>query len=79
MKKVRVFRVKVETTNALADTFVVTCEINNKRREYLECKNSVCYVATDMPGEIWDKMDGIVLSVEEVGPCYLFEEEMREI
>jgi len=73
MIEYRVYRVEVETTNALKDTFAIRHP--EGKNEYYDCEEGVIYVFTNNPSEIFEKLGADnVKSIEYVGVGYLLEE-----
>lgn len=66
MKKTKTYKVKVTTTNATRNT---CCTVKD---EYIDCEDSVLYVASDSIAGI-EKLLGVetILSITLLGNCYM--------
>lgn len=77
MRQAKLFQVKVKSSDALGDRFRV-CKETEKWGEYHDCKDNICYVTTNRPGRLWDVLGDSVISVEEIGIGYIFDDEFGE-
>ena len=74
MKQVKLFQVKVKANDPLGNRFTIPKK-EGKGEEHYDCKDNICHVATNWPSRIWSRFKDSVIAVEDVGICYLFEDE----
>ena len=66
----RVYRVKVKTTNALQTTTRTNWEKDGG--EYYDCEDGILYVITDDPRKIYDKFSPqTIIAIEDIGVGYI--------